>query len=119
MTMEIGPEPERDNGVPVDVYREGDRYFLAADLPGLDPGSLEIDVRGQLLTIRGHRTLRGLDGTHWLERDRSRGLIERQVLLGGRIKTEEIDARFECGVLSLCLPADPDRPARKIDVDFR
>ena len=39
--------------MPMDLYRDGDHYVLTADLPGIDPGSVDIDVDGQLLTIRG------------------------------------------------------------------
>ncbi len=45
--------------MPMDLYRDGDHYVLAADLPGVDPGSVDIDVDGQLLTIRAERTLGG------------------------------------------------------------
>ena len=36
--------------MPVDLFREGDRYLLHADLPGIDPGSVDVDVDGHLLT---------------------------------------------------------------------
>ena len=119
MTLGIGPEPEADLLVPVDLYREGDHYLLTADLPGLDPGSLHIDVRGQLLTISGHRTLRRLNGTQWLERDRGRGSLQRQVLLGGMVRAAAINGRYACGVLSILLPVEPGHSTRKIDVRFR
>ena len=45
--------------MPMDLYRDGDHYVLTADLPGIDPGSVDIDVDGQLLTIRAERTLAG------------------------------------------------------------
>ena len=38
--------------MPMDLYRDGDHYVLSADLPGIDPGSVDVDVDGQLLTIR-------------------------------------------------------------------
>ena len=38
--------------MPMDLYRDGDHYVLTADMPGIDPGSVDIDVDGQLLTIR-------------------------------------------------------------------
>lgn len=38
--------------MPVDLYREGEQYVLIANLPGIDPGSVDVDVDGQLLTIR-------------------------------------------------------------------
>ncbi len=44
--------------MPIDLHRDGDHYVLSADLPGVDPGSIDIDIDGQLLTIRAERTLR-------------------------------------------------------------
>ena len=35
--------------MPVDLYRDGEQYVLNADLPGVDPGSVDLDVDGQLV----------------------------------------------------------------------
>src|SRR3954465_3446572 len=59
--------------MPMDLYRAGDHYVLPADLPGIDPGSVDIDVDGQLLTIRAERTLTSGQGVKWLARERPRG----------------------------------------------
>ena len=48
--------------MPMDLYRDGDHYVLNADLPGIDPGSVDIDVDGQVLTIRAERTPRSAEG---------------------------------------------------------
>lgn len=48
--------------MPVDLYREADRYILTADLPGVEPESVDIDVDGQLLTIRAQRTAPRTEG---------------------------------------------------------
>ena len=47
--------------MPIDLHKDGDLYILNADLPGIDPGSVDVDVDGQLLTIRAERTARGTD----------------------------------------------------------
>lgn len=107
-----------DSGVPVDLFRQGDSYILNADLPGLDPGSLSLDVQGRLLTIRGHRTLEEFAGAGWLIRDRRRGMIERHVLLGADINTAGISAHYSCGILSVHLPVDPARRPRKVGVRY-
>ena len=113
------PWPAGDSGVPVDLHRQEDRYILNADLPGIDPGSLEVSVEGRLLTISAHRTLRDLTGTGWLVRDRRRGTVQRQVLLDGGINTAGISMQYNCGVLSLDLPVDPEHRTRKIPVQMR
>ncbi len=59
--------------MPMDLYRDGDHYVLNADLPGIDPGSVDIDVDGQLLTIRAERTLTSGEGVKWITRERTFG----------------------------------------------
>ena len=36
--------------MPMDLYKDGEKYVVEADLPGVDPSSVDIDVDGQLLT---------------------------------------------------------------------
>ena len=44
-------------GMPMDVYRAGDgSYHVEADLPGVDPDSVEVTVEHATLTIRAERT---------------------------------------------------------------
>ena len=68
--------------MPMDVYRDGDHFVLSADLPGVDPGSVDVDVDGQLLTIRAERTPRSNEGVQWLTRERPSGQYLRQLTLG-------------------------------------
>lgn len=44
--------------MPMDLYRAGDHYVLHADLPGVDPGSVDIGVDNNTLTIKAERTAR-------------------------------------------------------------
>jgi HSP20 family protein len=102
--------------MPMDLYREKDHYVLTADLPGIDPGSVDIDVDGQLLTIRAERTLRGAEGVKWLTRERESGSFLRQLNLGQGIDTEGIAARYENGVLSVTIPVSERAKPRKIEI---
>jgi HSP20 family protein len=102
--------------MPMDLYREKDHYVLAADLPGIDPGSVDIDVDGQLLTIRAERTLRSAEGVKWLTRERESGSFLRQLNLGQGVDTEGISARYENGVLSVMIPVIERAKPRKIEI---
>lgn len=102
--------------MPIDLYREKDHYILSADLPGIDPGSVDIDVDGQLLTIRAERTLRSTEGVKWLTRERESGSFLRQLNLGQGVDTEGIAARYENGVLSVMIPVSERAKPRKIEV---
>src|ERR687885_632168 len=102
--------------MPMDLYREGDHYVLNADLPGVDPGSVDIDVDGELLTIRAERSLRGTEGVSWLARERRGGSFLRQLTLGQGIDTEHITATYTNGVLSVTIPVSERARPRKIQV---
>lgn len=102
--------------MPMDVYRDGDHFVLSADLPGVDPGSVDVDVDGQLLTIRAERTPRSNEGVQWLTRERPSGQYLRQLTLGKDIDTEGISAHYENGVLSVMLPVLEKAKPRKIAI---
>ncbi|MFL0711831.1 MAG: Hsp20/alpha crystallin family protein [Microcella pacifica] len=102
--------------MPMDLFRDGDHYVLTADLPGVDPGSVDVDVDGQLLTIRAERSARTEDGVQWLARERGAGSYLRQLTLGKDIDTENISAHYENGVLSVMIPVAEKAKPRKIEI---
>lgn len=103
--------------MPMDLYRQGETYVLTADLPGIDPGSIDVDVDGQLLTIRAERTLRGAEGVKWITRERTGGSFLRQLSLGDGLDVEHISASYENGVLSVVIPVSERAKPRKIAVE--
>ncbi len=102
--------------MPMDLYRDGDHYVLSADLPGIDPGSVDIDVDGQLLTIRAERTLPSGEGVNWITREREGASFLRQLNLGQGVDTERIAASYSNGVLSVTIPVSEKAKPRKIAV---
>jgi len=105
--------------MPMDLYRDGDHYVLAADLPGVDPGSVDIDVDGQVLTIRAERTLRSAEGVNWLAHERQSGSFLRQLNLGQGVDTERITASYENGVLLVTIPVSERAKPRRIEVTMQ
>lgn len=102
--------------MPVDLYRERDHYVLNADLPGIDPGSVDVDVDGQLLTIRAQRTAATREGAKWLVQERPTGTYLRQFSLGEGVDSDRISASYDNGVLSVLIPVSEKAKPRKIDV---
>ncbi|GEB96135.1 Hsp20/alpha crystallin family protein [Microbacterium lacticum] len=102
--------------MPVDLYRDGDRYILSADLPGVDPGSVDIDVDGQLLTIRAQRSAARADGAKWLLQERPAGTYLRQFSIGEGVDSANISASYEDGVLRLVIPVSERAKPRKVQV---
>jgi HSP20 family protein len=102
--------------MPVDLYRDADQYVLNADLPGVDPGSVDIDVDGQLLTIRAQRSADAGHGGKWLAQERPSGSYLRQFSIGEGVDTSAISARYDNGVLSVIIPVSEKAKPRKIEV---
>ena len=102
--------------MPIDLHRDGDHYVLNADLPGVDPGSVDVDIDGQLLTIRAERTLRSDEQAQWLVRERPSGSFLRQLTLGDGLDTAGISAHYENGVLSVVIPVSEQAKPRKVEV---
>ena len=101
--------------MPMDLYRDGDHYVLSADLPGIDPGSVDIDVDGQLLTIRAERPAHNGD-VEWLAHERPSGTFARQLTLGYGVALDRITAEYTDGVLTLTIPVAEEAKPRKIQV---
>lgn len=103
--------------MPMDLYRVDDHYVVNVDLPGVDPGSIDLDVDGSTLTIAAERTIGAAEGARWLAQERPAGRFTRQLALGRDIDMDAIHATYENGVLSLSIPiADRAKP-RKIAVE--
>ena len=101
--------------MPMDLYREGDHFVATIDLPGVDPGSIDVDVEGNTLTIRARRTVRG-EEAQWLTQERPSGSFMRQMTLGEGVDLENIHADYEHGVLSLTIPVAAESKPRKIQI---
>lgn len=104
--------------MPMDLVKSGDHYLLVADLPGVDPGSIDLDVDNGILTIRAERSARSDEGTEWLASERFAGSFMRQVTLGEGIDGEAISAHYEHGVLSVVIPLAEKAKPRKISVSM-
>lgn len=101
----------------VDMYRDNDKYVLTADLPGVDPGSVDVDVDGQLLTIRAHRTAGANEEAKWLTQERPYGSYLRQFSLGEGLDSEHITANYDNGVLSVVIPVSERAKPRKVQIE--
>jgi HSP20 family protein len=102
--------------MPIDLYRQGDQWVMLCDLPGIDPGSIDVDVDGRVMTIRAQRGP-GPDDVEWLAAERASGTFARQLTLGDGVDLDNIGASYTNGVLTLTLPVAEAAKPRKIAVD--
>ena len=101
---------------PIDVYETGDRYVVAAELPGLTRDQIELAMADARLTIRGQRIERAADNVHYHQVERGHGAFSRTFEFTDKIDVEQVSADLANGVLTITLPKLPPAPRRKIDV---
>jgi HSP20 family protein len=102
--------------MPMDLYRSGEHFVLHCDLAGVDPGSVDINVDGRVLTIRAERSARTDADVQWLRRERPTGTFERRLSLGDGLDLEHVSATWQDGVLTLTIPVAEAAKPRRIEI---
>lgn len=102
--------------MPMDLYRAGDHYVMHVDLPGADPGSIDVNVEDRTLTIRAERTARTEAEAQWLARERPTGTYVRQLTVGRGLAMDRIEASYADGVLTLTIPVAEEAKPRRIEI---
>src|SRR4051794_29288149 len=115
LTQQILGTTNRPAVMPMDAWREGERFVIEFDLPGVAPDSIDLDVERNVLTVRAERVARNGD---WeaLASERPRGVFSRQLVLGDNLDLDRIEAKYADGVLRLVAPVAEEAKPRKIEV---
>ena len=98
---------------PYDILEAPDAILVEVDLPGVDPASLQVEMKGHDLVIRGEheRTpASGIVAYHLMER--SRGPFTRRLQVEGAVDSHKASATYGMGVLTIRLPRLPERRGR-------
>lgn len=100
---------------PADIVENDEAVTVIADMPGVAAGSLEIDLRDNVLTIRG-RVEEVPTDWRLIHGEYEIGGYMRQFNVGPAIDQEKVAANMNDGVLSLLLPKADRLKPRKIEV---
>ncbi|MEU4191804.1 Hsp20/alpha crystallin family protein [Kribbella sp. NPDC026611] len=107
----------KPNPMPLDAYRSGEQYVVAFDLPGVAPDAIELDVERNVLTVKAERRPPQLaDDVEMQVAERPLGVFSRQLFLGDTLDTEQIEASYDAGVLTLRIPIAEKAKPRKIAI---
>jgi HSP20 family protein len=114
----MGRAFSRDTWMPaLDVREAADRYEVHVDLPGLEPGDVNVTFEDGMLTISGKRQFNQEDkGDTWHRIERGFGTFARSLRLPQTADTERIDASFDRGVLTVAVPKTEQAKPRTIEV---
>jgi HSP20 family protein len=101
----------------VDVIREDDRIVVRADMPGIKPEDLKIEVAEDMLTIHGEHkeSQESKDGKdkRYVRRERSYHSFTRSLVLPADVSPEKIEATCKDGVVEVTVPL-PSKEAPRV-----
>ena len=106
----------RPRGIPVDAYRRGSEFKILLDLPGADPGSIELTVEKDVLSVGGTRNWTPNEDDQIEVMERVQGEFKRQLLLGESLERDHIAATYEDGVLTITIPVAEQAKPHKVEI---
>jgi len=101
----------------VDIKEEDKRFVIQADIPGVDPNNIEINMDKGVLSIKGERKAETQDDNGKVTRvERLHGVFHRRFALPDSADAEGITATGKHGVLEIAIPKKPETTPRRISV---
>jgi HSP20 family protein len=101
----------------VDIYEEEGELVMKAELPGVDKNDIAIDVKNNVLTLKGERSTEETDKKeNWYRRERVYGSFTRSFELPDDVDPEKISADYKDGVLKIRFPKTEKAEPKRITV---
>jgi HSP20 family protein len=102
---------------PLDVYETGDTLVVTVELPGIEPGAVEVSVEDSTLTVTGSREFsHEAEEQNYHRIERRYGAFSRSLRLPQTADAEKVDARFDKGVLTIEVPKREEAKPRRIEI---
>lgn len=99
----------------LDVHQEGDTMVICAEVAGIDPDQVEIQVEDDVLTLSGSREdHREVEDGQWIRRERHSGQFRRSVSLPPGVDPEQIQASAHNGLIEIRVPRPTPAGAHRV-----
>ena len=116
----LGPRNRGGFSPAVDVFYEGDppRAVVHAELAGVDPDGIGLEIEGRELVIAGHRRPAEAEGRVYQQLEIDSGPFRRVIPLGADVSADEARATYRDGILRVELPLlQPEHRARRVPIE--
>lgn len=111
-------QPEQRWRPRVDILEDEHEYRIHADLPGVNKDSIDITIEEGVLTLSGERpAVERKEGETIYRAERLHGQFKRRFNVRDSIKSNDIHASFDNGVLTIRLPKADEAKPRKIEIE--
>jgi HSP20 family protein len=101
----------------VDISETDGQVQVRAELPGLEAKDIDVDVSGDILTLRGEKKMEEeKKEERYYCRERYRGSFQRSFQLPSGVESDKVNAEFKNGVLTINLPKSEKSKQKKIEI---
>ena len=101
----------------VDVFDNKDAVVVKAELAGMDPDDIQIEVEDNVLTVKGERKFEEtVDEERYYRVERRYGSFQRSLALPQGVKPDDISASYEDGILVVTVPKVEEEKPKRIEV---
>ena len=102
----------------VDIVEEKDRFVLRADVPGVKPEDIDVNMENGILSVSGQRHEESREESQGVRRmERITGRFYRRFSLPDTANADAISAKSANGILEVTIPKQPEGKARRITVE--
>lgn len=117
MLEELGDGRSRTWTLAIDLVERDDRYVLRADVPGIKPEDVRIEVDDDVLTVSAeHEESEEERQDSYVRRERRHGSFTRSITLPKGVGADDIEATCKDGVLEVSFPKPTDEERKPITI---
>ncbi len=111
------PEAEAFWMPAADIYQKDDKLIVTMDIPDVGPDDIDISVVDNTLRIKGERKhTKEAKKENYYRSERFYGSFERIIELPVPVKTEDVEATYKDGVLTINLPVAEEKKGKEIKI---
>ena len=105
----------------MDIYEDNENVIAKAELPGVDPKNIEIEIKDNILKIEAKTEEKKEEREKgYYKKEMSNGYYKRIVSLPTEVKGEKAEASYEKGILKIVIPeAKPNKEEKKQGVKIK
>jgi len=101
----------------LDLAERDDALLVTAELPGIDPGDIDISVKDGTLSITGEKKQAEEEQKeNYYRAERRYGRFRRDIPLPASVDPDKVDAKYENGVLRVTMPKSEQARPKRIPV---
>lgn len=102
---------------PTDLWETEDAFVVEMEAPGFERDDFDVAIDRSTLTVTGVRDIDAAEDQDFHLRERAAGRFRRSFSLPASVRTQDVTARYENGVLRIDLPKAEKARTKKIEVD--